>query len=677
MKEFSSIGYAKCCHGEGVPRMSTNTMATATNGLMCSTRCVSFSNHDTHASLKPLNNRPYQQLHDPDTMVFKNGATHFGYKNNELYNVFDERIIMSNKCSTKLTSAEPQERKFAEDSKRTATYVHIVQPKESNYIIQEKKSIQLNNIESFGNHSKIDGQSLSVPRDSLVNRHACDQVMAPRADVFNKDMRAVACHYPQHVDPSNDQIMAVYEFYGGENVFVDDEVYDISDINFDFMTLTGNDIYGESAENTPMSIVDMIYGVPDMPPKTMVSSDDSLVISVPMEISPEPIEAPLYKQVRERYPSKKHSSPKKTKQSRANRDTAVSVQGTVVAPKPKQENADVSLGDAESIVWYPGFNRQLGAKGRSALLDLVRRVYRQDPPYYRAILQARNPPSSISNLPFFNIPMLWELTHQFGVFDQALLIHKNQVSSTTKPERVKSKSKNEKTEAVVPANEPAPVHSEKVVEPLFDGAIVEKVVPIENSSSQLLNETLNHSDEIEHHDVNVEIGVFTPSVQQNVEIKAIKQKSKTENVILEEPVKQTFTSFSGRSIKPNKRYVDYQDEYGRSAKRLTAYQEYTQETKEDPPAKCISITASQDYSKAIHECASPALSHSTAVSLNDTDEVLVDQTVNNGDMGPSSLVWCVTQQFVKRGLDVEREVIGDSMSPVSSSRNTPTRCISV
>lgn len=86
----------------------------------------------------------------------------------------------------------------------------------------------------------------------------------------------------------------------------------------------------------------------------------------------------------------------------------------------------------QDLEWHPGFTRHLGAKGRTALLELVRKVYRQDPAHYKAILQARNPPSSISNLPFFSIPMIWELTHQFGIFKQALTVYKNNCFSKTK-----------------------------------------------------------------------------------------------------------------------------------------------------------------------------------------------------------------------------------------------------
>ncbi|KAK2196677.1 hypothetical protein BdWA1_001926 [Babesia duncani] len=85
--------------------------------------------------------------------------------------------------------------------------------------------------------------------------------------------------------------------------------------------------------------------------------------------------------------------------------------------------------------WHPGFTRQLGSKGRCAILELLRKVYRKNPPYYKEILKSRTPPASISNLPFFNIPMLWELAYQFGIFQQALQISRNYQMSVARSKR--------------------------------------------------------------------------------------------------------------------------------------------------------------------------------------------------------------------------------------------------
>ncbi|CCF73831.1 conserved Plasmodium protein, unknown function [Babesia microti strain RI] len=79
--------------------------------------------------------------------------------------------------------------------------------------------------------------------------------------------------------------------------------------------------------------------------------------------------------------------------------------------------------NAGDLVWQPGFTRQLGTKGRRVLLDLIRKVYRGNPEYFKNILALKNPPTSISNLPFCNVTMLWELANDFGVFDQAIQIH--------------------------------------------------------------------------------------------------------------------------------------------------------------------------------------------------------------------------------------------------------------
>ncbi|AFZ79317.1 hypothetical protein BEWA_021650 [Theileria equi strain WA] len=105
---------------------------------------------------------------------------------------------------------------------------------------------------------------------------------------------------------------------------------------------------------------------------------------------------------------------------------------TVVNDRRIDYGANDTPENIQDLEWHPGFTRHLGAKGRTALLELVRKVYRQDPTHYKAILQSRNPPSSISNLPFFSIPMIWELTHQFGIFKQALMVYKNNCFSKGK-----------------------------------------------------------------------------------------------------------------------------------------------------------------------------------------------------------------------------------------------------
>ncbi|CRG94982.1 conserved Plasmodium protein, unknown function [Plasmodium gallinaceum] len=79
----------------------------------------------------------------------------------------------------------------------------------------------------------------------------------------------------------------------------------------------------------------------------------------------------------------------------------------------------------EEINYYPGFCKQLGAKGRRCMLELIRKAYRQNTSLCKNILSHKiKPPACISNLPFFNINMLWKLSYEFGVFEEALKIHK-------------------------------------------------------------------------------------------------------------------------------------------------------------------------------------------------------------------------------------------------------------
>eukprot|EP00366_Plasmodium_knowlesi_P002584 XP_002260081.1 hypothetical protein, conserved in Plasmodium species [Plasmodium knowlesi strain H] len=82
-------------------------------------------------------------------------------------------------------------------------------------------------------------------------------------------------------------------------------------------------------------------------------------------------------------------------------------------------------GEMERLKYYPGFCMQLGAKGRRCMLDLIRRVYKEKTSTCKNILAHKiNPPACISNLPFFNINMLWKLSYEFGVFEEALKIHR-------------------------------------------------------------------------------------------------------------------------------------------------------------------------------------------------------------------------------------------------------------
>ncbi|CDR95822.1 hypothetical protein, conserved [Babesia bigemina] len=84
---------------------------------------------------------------------------------------------------------------------------------------------------------------------------------------------------------------------------------------------------------------------------------------------------------------------------------------------------DAEGGEADKYKWKPGFCLQLGSQGRKAMLQLLRNVYKSNKKF-KHIFEKMDPPTTISNLPFFKVSMLWELAHELGVFDQAIAIHK-------------------------------------------------------------------------------------------------------------------------------------------------------------------------------------------------------------------------------------------------------------
>lgn len=87
--------------------------------------------------------------------------------------------------------------------------------------------------------------------------------------------------------------------------------------------------------------------------------------------------------------------------------------------QPYDPHDDIS----DKYRWRPGFCLQLGSQGRKAMLQLLRNVYKGDK-RHKQILENMNPPTTISNLPFFKVSMLWELAYHLDVFEEALAIHK-------------------------------------------------------------------------------------------------------------------------------------------------------------------------------------------------------------------------------------------------------------
>ncbi|UKJ87754.2 hypothetical protein MACJ_000194 [Theileria orientalis] len=88
----------------------------------------------------------------------------------------------------------------------------------------------------------------------------------------------------------------------------------------------------------------------------------------------------------------------------------------------KQELTRILAKIRSKYSWSSGFSLQLGSKGRKIMLQLLRLAYRSNKKN-KNIFQNKNPPTTISNLPFFKISMLWELANDMGVFEHAILIH--------------------------------------------------------------------------------------------------------------------------------------------------------------------------------------------------------------------------------------------------------------
>ncbi|GIX66156.1 uncharacterized protein BcabD6B2_55920 [Babesia caballi] len=94
--------------------------------------------------------------------------------------------------------------------------------------------------------------------------------------------------------------------------------------------------------------------------------------------------------------------------------------------KPVQQAAEGAAGeegdDDDKYKWKPGFCLQLGSQGRKAMLHLLRNAYKANKKF-KNVFEKMDPPTTISDLPFFKISMLWQLAHELEVFDQAVAIH--------------------------------------------------------------------------------------------------------------------------------------------------------------------------------------------------------------------------------------------------------------
>ncbi|KJP86875.1 hypothetical protein AK88_03488 [Plasmodium fragile] len=89
----------------------------------------------------------------------------------------------------------------------------------------------------------------------------------------------------------------------------------------------------------------------------------------------------------------------------------------------------------------PGLCRTLGTEGRKRMLKLLRKAYKYNEEC-KVIMKNKNPPLSISYLPYFNLSMLWQLAEDFGVYNEALKIHKECIKKRNANVRFKQSSKN-------------------------------------------------------------------------------------------------------------------------------------------------------------------------------------------------------------------------------------------
>ncbi|KAI4836395.1 hypothetical protein MKS88_004189 [Plasmodium brasilianum] len=88
----------------------------------------------------------------------------------------------------------------------------------------------------------------------------------------------------------------------------------------------------------------------------------------------------------------------------------------------------------------PGLCRTLGTEGRKRMLKLLRKAYKYNEEC-KIIMKNKNPPLSISYLPYFNLSMLWQLAEDFGVYNEALKIHRECIKKRNTNVRFKSNGK--------------------------------------------------------------------------------------------------------------------------------------------------------------------------------------------------------------------------------------------
>ncbi|KYN97176.1 hypothetical protein PGSY75_1339300 [Plasmodium gaboni] len=86
------------------------------------------------------------------------------------------------------------------------------------------------------------------------------------------------------------------------------------------------------------------------------------------------------------------------------------------------------------------FSRTLGTEGRKRMLKLLRRAYKYNDEC-KIIMKNKNPPLSISFLPYFNLNMLWQLAEDFGVYNEALKIHRECIKKRNASVKLKASAR--------------------------------------------------------------------------------------------------------------------------------------------------------------------------------------------------------------------------------------------
>ncbi|KAK1933032.1 hypothetical protein X943_001901 [Babesia divergens] len=673
--------YTQCCrvcNGTGLERLPCNTNLDGSEGLKYNSKCVKPKMVDINAlkvSDVIMRNHPLVQRLQGVTSLGGNGINKDVERNSVLTPLGNDMLSAGNQIHDSNLVAVPSHGPgccSCQSGGCSNSHVNM-RPIHNTQIVRRHHS----QARHIGGKSScqpscvnVEGRCPTMPNSSrmmLMAREAIDSRLVPVNNValehnccsqgacgnlstaFSKVFRP-----QEEYEHDFDSVFTSYISDDCDFGHIDEDVCDISDTNFDFRTLSGFSVEDESFDPATVSIIDMICGTPDIPEESTTQQSMVLESSSSNDLTPELVEYPLY--IQPAPTTRKGRAPKKGKGSRVRKEFGTSASHRNSAAidnnlvKVPNNVDDPSTGDGP-VEWYPGFSRQLGAKGRSAILDLVRRVYRQDPNHYKAILQARNPPSSISNLPFFNIPMLWELAHQFGVFQQAIQVHKNQQNASVKGDRSKSKSKAERAER----------HAD------FVAPVPEPVVQLKKHVEDEIQSNI-HTDVVE---VAPAPQPFTPvqsSKRANVPIPEVEhghvnkyQKLRTESANATDLSRPGFTSFSGRSIKPCKRYVDYQEDYRKPVSELSAM-------------SCESDTT-QGFDQSQLEPASPSLSPSSITDMNKNMENLPEGVAGPNQVQPLSLLWHVTQRLAQK--DIKSDTLVERISQVSSERSTPTRCISV